>query len=181
MFVKSFGLCFGIVVAANIIFASYYVPEVEASTKHELLAPYSVTEVMQDVNEARSKSGLATLAVSPKLQAAAQAKVDDMVVQNYFLHTNPQGLPFWNFIQESGYKFFHAGENLAGSYSSVDSLVEAWLDSPGHRANIMNSDYTETGIGIAYSNFRGNTGWYVVQMFGSPLPDGVEVIAYTQQ
>jgi uncharacterized protein YkwD len=137
------------------------------------VAPYDVTAVVAAVNEARVTEGLAGLASSTLLTKAAQAKAEDMVSRRYFSHTSPDGEPFWTFVNEAEYQFMHTGENLAVHYQDTESLVTAWLNSPTHRENIMNYQYTETGIGIARGKYKGDKGWFVVQLFGTPYPSSL--------
>jgi hypothetical protein len=111
---------------------------------------------------------LLSLKVNPVLERAAQLKADDMAAKGYFAHNSPEGLTPWHWFKAAGYNFVYAGENLAVRfYDSVD-VVRAWMDSPGHRANILNSHFTEIGIGIAEGTFEGRPTVFVVQMFGSP-------------
>ena len=131
--------------------------------------PYSAGEILIFTNEARVTAHVSKLVVDKKLSQAAQAKVEDMTKQNYFGHVSPTNKTVTDFIKSSGYRYVRAGENLAGQYTKADTLMKAWLASPGHRQNLLASTYTDTGIGIAYGEIEGKTGWFVVQIFGSKL------------
>lgn len=119
-------------------------------------------------NEDRVASGLAPLAVSPALEAAARLKAQDMVTNNYFAHTSPSGVTPWHWFEQAGYTFIYAGENLAVNFTESGEVATAWLNSPTHRANVMSPKFTEIGIAIAQGNYKGNYTTYVVELFGMP-------------
>lgn len=104
------------------------------------------------------------LKVDRNLSRIAQTKANDMVNKDYFSHTTPDGNKFSYFLYQMGYSYNAAGENLAMDYKNNQAVVDAWMNSPGHRDNIINPVYTKTGIGIAY---KGNH-VYIVQLFIQP-------------
>ena len=115
-------------------------------------------------NEARIKENR-----SPLVQAA-QMKANDMAKKSYFEHISPEGLSPWYWIGLSGYQFLYAGENLAVDFSFSKSVNKAWLESPGHAANILSPNFTEVGIATSEGVFEGKETIFVVQMFGTPVP-----------
>jgi uncharacterized protein YkwD len=117
-------------------------------------------------NTARGQAREPALTVSPALTRAAQAKAEDMAAQGYFAHIAPDGKEAWDYMQEAGYDYAYAGENLAAHFYDSNDVVRAWLDSPSHRANIMRPSYREIGIGIAHGNYQGTDTVFVVQLFG---------------
>lgn len=119
-------------------------------------------------NDARETGGLGDLNRSTRLDAAAQKKADDMASEGYFAHDSPTGETPWQWFSEVGYEYAYAGENLAVHFTESEDVVKAWMDSPGHRANIMNGKYTEIGIGTAKGTYKGSPTVFVVQMFGTP-------------
>lgn len=134
----------------------------------DYLAAVISSAVVELTNVDRAKNELLSLKVNPVLERAAQLKAEDMAAKGYFAHNSPEGLTPWHWFKQAGYNFVYAGENLAVRfYDSVD-VVRAWMDSPGHRANILNSHFTEIGIGIAEGTFEGRPTVFVVQMFGTP-------------
>jgi uncharacterized protein YkwD len=134
----------------------------------DYLAAVISSAVVELTNVDRAKNELLSLNVNPVLERAAQLKAEDMAAKGYFAHNSPEGLTPWHWFKTAGYNFVYAGENLAVRfYDSVD-VVRAWMDSPGHRANILNSKFTEIGIGIAEGTFEGRPTVFVVQMFGAP-------------
>ncbi len=143
-----------------------------ASQKTKKVKEVAATEftqvaVIEGVNKERIKQGLPALATDAKLSEAAQKKADDMVNRGYFAHNTPSGAQFFEVLDDVGYNYQHAGENLAAQYQTISGTVKAWMDSPGHRANILNGSYEETGVGLAYGERKGKKGWYVVQLFGT--------------
>jgi hypothetical protein len=120
-------------------------------------------------NDTRTQQSETPLVVNPKLVAAAQAKADDMAEKGYFAHYSPDNLSPWYWIGQAGYNFSYAGENLAVNFTESTDVNQAWLNSPTHRANIVNDHFTEVGIATARGIYKGKEAIFVVQMFGRPL------------
>lgn len=126
--------------------------------------------VIKWTNERRKEYGLAPLIENLELNAMANAKVDDMFLKQYFAHVSPQGEGVENLAEDFKYDFIVIGENLAlGSYKNDKDLIQAWMDSPGHRENILNAKYQEIGVAVKKGVFEGRTTWLAVQHFGLPL------------
>jgi uncharacterized YkwD family protein len=107
-------------------------------------------EVANLVNQERAKAGLKPLTVSDKLSALAMQKASDMYQNHYFSHISPTyGSPF-DMMQKEGFSFTYAGENIAEGQTSPQQVMQDWMNSPGHRANILNSHYDT--IGVAYDH-----------------------------
>ena len=119
-------------------------------------------------NEEREDVTLSELKRNTTLDAAAQLKAQHMADNEYFAHFSPTGVSPWHWFSQTGYNFVHAGENLAIHFNDSDEVVDAWMDSPTHRANIVNGSYTEIGVGTAEGRFEGYKTVYVVQLFGTP-------------
>jgi uncharacterized protein YkwD len=128
----------------------------------------TTSNVLSLTNESRTEYSLPALVLNTKLSQAAQAKAADMAAKGYFAHTSPDGRTPWSFIQAAGYYYMTAGENLAVDFTQAENVETAWMNSPGHRANILNTNYEEIGIGIASGQFEGHNTTFVVQMFGTP-------------
>lgn len=117
----------------------------------------SAGELLQDTNQQRAGNSVGTLSLNSQLDQAAQAKANDMVTQDYWAHNNPQGKTPWQFIQDAGYSYQTAGENLAYGFDTSGDTITGWMNSPEHRANILNASYVDVGFGIANSeNFQGS-------------------------
>ncbi len=134
--------------------------------------------VVDLTNSERGGYAAAPLRRNSSLDAAAQAKAEHMVKQGYFAHFAPDGTSPWYFFEGVGYQYAHAGENLAIHFTDSAELVGAWMDSPAHKENIVNANYTEIGVGTAKGKFDGYDTVFVVQLFGTPavgaLADNVQ-------
>lgn len=118
-------------------------------------------EVLRLVNIERQKAGLSPFTLSAKLSNVARDKSKDMAHNNYFSHQSPtHGSPF-DMMKAYGISYRTAGENIAKGYNSAASVVNGWMNSPGHRANILNSSFNTLGVG--YYNYNGTAYW--TQMF----------------
>lgn len=124
-------------------------------------------QLLGATNAKRQEQGLSKLTLNSKLSAAAAAKAQDMFGKNYWAHTSPTGNTPWDFIQNAGYHYTVAGENLAKNFTSSQAVVEAWMASPTHRDNIVKSSYREVGFAIVNGMLNGEETTLVVQMFGS--------------
>ena len=118
-------------------------------------------EVFNLINEQRTKNGLSALKINSEVQNVARIKAKDMVNNNYFSHTSPTyGSPF-DMLNSFKVSYKTAGENIAGN-SSNSAAVTAWMNSSGHKANILNSSFNYTGIGVVNGSKYGKI---YVQMF----------------
>lgn len=127
------------------------------------------TGILSAVNSNRVANHLSTLKENKCLDLAAQTKLNDMISKNYFSHTTPNGDYFDIFVKFAKYKYSLTSENLAMGYSSDKDIVDAWMYSKGHRDNILNKDFTETGIATGKVTWNGREQNLVVQMFGQPF------------
>ncbi|KKZ73539.1 hypothetical protein VO63_12285 [Streptomyces showdoensis] len=119
-------------------------------------------QVIALVNAERAKVGCGALTANATLTKAAQGHSDDMAARDFFDHTNPDGDGPGERVTAAGYPWTTYGENIAMGQSSPEAVMEAWMNSPGHRANILNCDFKEIGIGIHNSG-----GPYWTQVFGA--------------
>lgn len=126
--------------------------------------------LIDGTNENRVSHSLGALHESAMLDAAAQAKASDMVTHQYFAHTSPAGLTPWYWFEKAGYAFDYAGENLAVNFTDSADVMNAWMNSPDHRANILDAHFTEIGMATAQGIFDGHPATYVVELFGAPVP-----------
>lgn len=131
----------------------------------------SIQGVIESTNVARAQNGgLAALTENSFLDRDAKMKLDDMFTKQYFEHVSPTGIGPADLAQAAGYAYVIVGENLAlGDFNSNQSLVTAWMDSPGHRANILNTHYQEIGVAVGKGVYEGRETWLAVQSFGMPL------------
>lgn len=140
-------------------------------TRHPDLLSAVITSVLVDLtNTNRLSQNISPLIFNDTLAYSAQLKANDMSEKSYFAHTSPEGKSPWYWFTQGGYKFIYAGENLAVNFIDSDDVVTAWMNSAGHRANILNGNFTEIGIAIAPGTYNGRESIYVVQLFGKPAP-----------
>lgn len=119
-------------------------------------------QVVTLTNKERAKQGLKPLTMNWELQRVARIKSEDMRDKNYFDHNSPTyGSPF-DMMKNFGIKYTSAGENIAAGQQTPEAVVKAWMESPGHRANILNSSYNQIGVGYAKG---GSYGIYWTQQF----------------
>ena len=129
----------------------------------------AITEpnIINLTNQSRVQYGEAALTENSELDKAAQAKADDMLARGYFAHVTPDGRTPWSFITAAGYNYLMAGENLAVNFTEAEDVETAWMNSPGHRANILNKDFVEIGIGVSQGQYEGHNAIFVVQELGT--------------
>lgn len=124
-------------------------------------------KLLAAVNAKRQAAGLGLLSLDSQLSEAAARKAADMFAKNYWAHNNPVGASPWEFITQSGYTYTVAGENLAKNFSDSRGVVDAWMDSPTHRDNILKASYHDVGFAVVNGILNGEETTLVVQMFGS--------------
>jgi uncharacterized protein YkwD len=117
------------------------------------------------VNLERAKVGCAALTADPRLVDAARAHSADMANRNYFAHDTPEGVGVGTRVTEAGYRWSAVGENIAKGQPDAAAVMKAWMNSPGHKANILNCRYRQIGVGPA---FQGRSPLWT-QDFATPL------------
>lgn len=123
-------------------------------------------EILRLINIERSKNGLQTLSSNWQAARVARIKSQDMIDKGYFAHQSPTyGSPF-KMMEDFGLRFSAAAENIAYGQRTAQEVVTAWMNSPGHRANILSRSYTQTGIGVAK---KANGTLYFTQVFLKPV------------
>lgn len=127
----------------------------------------TVEKVVELINKKRVEANLPVLTLSAELSTAATAKATDMFAKNYWAHVSPTGSTPWVFITSAGYSYVYAGENLARNFNTSDEVVEAWMNSQTHRANILKSDYRDIGLAVLNGKLNGEETTLVVQEFGT--------------
>ena len=125
-------------------------------------------KIIELTNLERSKSSLGMLRENRLLSEAARQKAADMFAFNYWAHVSPSGRTPWAFFGDVGYKYQYAGENLARDFSDPQAVVNAWMNSPSHRENMVNSKYQEIGVAVVNGTLQGVETTLVVQLFGTP-------------
>lgn len=119
------------------------------------------------INKERARNNLPALAYNAQLESSACAKADDMLAKNYWAHVSPEGVRGINLIEQAGYRYYTAGENLAYGQRSDDAVVTDWIGSTTHERNIVDPGFTEQGMCVRYGNFQGGKYALIVNHFGS--------------
>jgi uncharacterized protein YkwD len=155
-------ILFLFVTSVSINFVQQQKPEV-------LGIAYSINqqELLDHTNNARREQGLEPLTLNESLVSAANGKAQHMFSNNYWAHFAPDGTSPWSFIKGSGYQYMFAGENLAKGFTDSKSVVDAWLNSPSHRDNLLSDKYKEIGFAVSEGSIEGVETVLVVQMFGA--------------
>ncbi|WP_322871407.1 sigma-70 family RNA polymerase sigma factor [Streptomyces goshikiensis] len=122
-------------------------------------------QVIALVNKERAAAGCGPLTENSQLRSAAQGHSDDMAARNFFDHTNPDGADPGKRVTAAGYRWSTYGENIARGQQNADSVMDSWMKSPGHRANILNCAFKEIGVGI----HQGAGGPWWTQNFGAKM------------
>src|SRR5439155_507841 len=115
----------------------------------------STQQLLDLTNEKRTEDGASPLALNNQLAQAASAKAKDMFEKNYWAHNAPDGTTPWVFIKNSGYEYIYAGENLARGFTTSKDVVIAWMNSRGHRDNMLSKKYQEVGFAVAQGKLNG--------------------------
>jgi len=130
-------------------------------------AVLSSASAIEWTNKYRAQNGLSALKENSKLSAAALAKAQDMAENGYFNHLSPDGVSPSTLVKNYGYNFQATSENIAyGVFQSSQDLIAGWMDSAGHRANILNKDFKDIGLAIVKGIYQGREVWFAVQEFG---------------
>jgi uncharacterized protein YkwD len=158
----------GFIVAVGLFFGNW-----NPTTRNGVLSyatEMSISSLLDATNQQRARNGQEPLKINPELAKAAQAKANDMTNRNYWSHNTPDGKEPWVFVQSVGYSYQKAGENLAYGFNSSRDTVVGWMNSPSHRANLLDSVYKEVGFGFANARDYNGSGpeTVVVAMYGQP-------------
>lgn len=169
-FIKTTTLALALIAAAFLSFRVAYV--FFAPTSPIEASDLTVENILAGVNKERSERNLVTLSTNNLLASAADFKARDMIARKYFAHVDPDGQYIWPKIASLGYApYSMLGENLAIEFYSTDSLVRAWMDSPTHRANVLQGGFRDQGVGLAFGNVQnGEYGTSISNTFGTLLP-----------
>lgn len=149
--------------------ASFFIQTVKVKYPSVLgiQADISSDQLLFLTNKERQNTGVGPLVINDELSQAASAKADDMFQYNYWAHNSPSGKTPWAFITAAGYKYIYAGENLARGFTTTQSVIDAWMASPDHRANMLSSNYQDVGFAVKSGNLNGEDTVLVVEEFGN--------------
>lgn len=168
-----FGNKASFVLSISIVSAFFFtlnIPDILTSVaSNSQLSSILPSILIELTNEERNQISIDKLNSNEQLNKAAQMKAEDMASKDYFSHTNPEGKRSWHWLQDVGYKYQYAGENLAVNFYESEAVTVAWMNSPTHKANIVKSAYTEIGTGVATGTFNGVNSIYVAQVYADPF------------
>lgn len=136
--------------------------------------------LLEATNQQRVKHGFSDLELNQQLSEAAQAKAEDMSNRNYWSHETPEGDLPWVFLDKAEYTYHKAGENLAYGFLSSSTTVAGWMNSPSHRANLLDQGYTDVGFGIAHApNYLGQDDQTIIVAFYA-VPASLAIVEDTK-
>lgn len=139
----------------------------------------SIASLLEQTNQVRQDNGLTELKLDERLNTASNLKVQDMIANQYWAHTSPDGVEPWKWLAEVDYDYAQAGENLAKGYYSTGAVMTAWMNSPGHRENIINPDYQDVGFAIVNGELNGVPTNLIVALYGEKSLDLVANVQST--
>ncbi len=138
--------------------------------------------LLDNTNQLRVSYGVQPLELNDTLVEAAQMKVDDMFDQQYWAHVAPDGTQPWHWLDETGYAYVDAGENLAKNFTSSQSIVAAWMNSATHRDNVLGNTYTQVGFSTREGMIDGRRAQITVALYAKPSTEqGVAGVSTASQ
>jgi hypothetical protein len=148
----------------------------QAQHGHVLSYASNITPVdlLGQTNQQRTAAGLPALRLDAHLNSSATMKALDMFSENYWAHVSPSGVQPWYWFGKAGYAYSYAGENLAMNFDTTSGVMDGWMNSPGHRANILDKNYVDVGFAVQNGILLGQETTLVVAHYGSP---GVTTVA----
>lgn len=164
---------------ALILSFNLFVRLLDSSPLHILgfTSTITIEDVVRLTNEQRASVGLPPLVYNETLSDAARRKAANMFEENYWAHNSSSGKSPWYWFDQAGYKYIHAGENLAKDFGSADRMVSAWMNSPTHKDNIVSSKYRDIGVAVVPGTLQGKDTVLVVQLFGTSSSGSVPAIS----
>lgn len=126
----------------------------------------TIASLLEKTNKARIESGVGSLSLNNKLNESALLKAQDMLANQYWAHTSPEGVDPWKWFETVDYEYVEAGENLAKGFYLTDAVMMAWMNSPDHKKNIVNPNYKEVGFAVVSGEFEGRITSLIVAHYG---------------
>lgn len=164
---------YGVVIVMVLFLTTQMISNLASTGQLNVLAyatNVSIGGLLSSTNSHRQASGLSALNLNNQLIGAAQSKAAHMIANDYWSHVAPDGSTPWTFINASGYSYLKAGENLAFGFADSAGVVNGWMNSPSHRANMMDPKYVDVGFGFQNGeDYQGGKNTVVVAMYGQPV------------
>lgn len=130
-------------------------------------ADVSSQQLLLLTNQKRQEQNLSPMVLNDQLSQAALLKANDMLAKNYWAHNSPDGTSPWFYFKEAGYSYAYAGENLARGFTTPEGVINAWMQSPSHRDNMLSSRYKDIGFAVVKGNLLGEETILIVELLGS--------------
>jgi uncharacterized protein YkwD len=127
----------------------------------------NINDLLNQTNQERAANGLPALHLDQRLDSSAQMKAGNMFSEDYWAHVSPSGIQPWYWFTKAGYPYSYAGENLAKDFDTTAGVMAGWMNSPGHRANILNTHYVDVGFAVENGTLQGSQTTLVVAHYGS--------------
>lgn len=162
------GLVLTILSLSLITGVGLFIPASVVFAETNLLSNISPEVLTTITNQERVKKNISILEQNYLLQKAAQLKVKDMITRGYFSHNTPDGKLPWYWLDQAGYEYQTAGENMAINFLESSEIGKTWMNSLEHRQNILSEEYTQVGTAVAHGIYEGKDTVFVVQLFGTP-------------
>lgn len=136
----------------------------------DLVAEITPESILENLNRTRVEFDLPPFRRDFRLDDAAEDRMGDMIEMRYWSHRSPDGRAPFTWMKQRGYRYIRAAENLAAGFDTPSLLVESWLESPGHRANVLQPEFVDVGIAVLEGGtVRRSPGRSVVVLFGREL------------
>lgn len=150
--IRRYGLLALVALVVGLQFGYNYTQTGSVMGKVTVITPAGL---LASTNDQRLAHHLTTLRLDPQLNEAAAAKARDMLQKGYWAHSAPDGTEPWVWVEQAGYSYSKAGENLAKNFASADAVVSAWMDSSSHRDNVLGAAYQDVGFATATGQLNG--------------------------
>ncbi len=161
-------IIFGMLLVLIVFFISTGLPKVAKENNKDTISSVLPTTIIELTNKERESHNLQKLKQSSLLNLAAYLKAEDMKTKNYFDHYSSEGTSPWYWFDIVDYDYLYAGENLAIYFNDSGKVINAWMESPTHRDNILKKEYTEIGVATINGTYKGYDTIFIVQLFGTP-------------
>ena len=132
----------------------------------------TVADLLAQTNQQRAANGLPALKLDARLNNSATMKANNMFQENYWAHVSPSGIQPWYWFNQAGYHYLYAGENLAKDFDTTSGVMTGWMNSAGHRANILNANYKDVGFSVMNGTLQGGQTTLVVAHYGAESSGG---------
>jgi hypothetical protein len=133
-------------------------------------------ELLVQTNQERADYGLPPLAMNAELNDSADMKANNMFALDYWAHVSPTGIQPWYWFTKAGYNYSYAGENLAMNFDTTSGVMQGWMNSPGHKANILNPHYVDVGFAVENGTLVGQQTTLVVAHYAAPATSELAAI-----